>query len=427
MGSSSSRTFGSPISSRISCSRRRSPPLRSRTSVRPFSPPKPKRSQSIPAVSSRAVAEPRAALDLLDGLEHAQVAGDLGRVLGEEGELDRRALRRPTPRPAPASPATSRISVVLPEPLTPTSAKRSPGPSRQVASRRMRRSPVGERDVLGVDHLVAEPRGREAQQLGAVAHLGLVGDQRVRRLDPELRLRRARRRPAAQPRELLAEQLLAALLARRRLPLALGAREHVGRVAALVLVHVGVGDLPRVRADGVQEPAIVGDDQDRPAARREMPREPVDAFDVQVVRRLVEQQQLGVVEQRLAPARSGAARRRSRARSACPAPAGSARSRRRRAARRARCGRRRRPSTRGRPARRRARPGSSAVGSRSSPWPSIAMCSPPERVTAPASGSSIPAISRSSVDLPSPLRPTIPIRSPAEMPSVTSASTVRAA
>ena len=41
-------------------------------------------------------------------------------------------------------------------------------------------------------------------------------------------------------------------------------------------------------------------------------------------------------------------------------------------------------------------------------------------MTAPASGCSTPAISRSSVDLPSPLRPTTPMRSPAETPSVTS-------
>ena len=50
---------------------------------------------------------------------------------------------------------------------------------------------------------------------------------------------------------------------------------------------------------------------------------------------------------------------------------------------------------------------------------------PPARVTAPASGSSRPAISRSSVDLPSPLRPTTPMRSPAATPSVTSSSTER--
>ena len=49
------------------------------------------------------------------------------------------------------------------------------------------------------------------------------------------------------------------------------------------------------------------------------------------------------------------------------------------------------------------------------------------RMSAPASGSSRPAMSRSSVDLPSPLRPTTPMRSPAATPSVTSCRTVRAA
>ncbi len=43
----------------------------------------------------------------------------------------------------------------------------------------------------------------------------------------------------------------------------------------------------------------MGDDEDRAAARREVVREPVDALDVEVVGRLVQQQQLGVAEQRL--------------------------------------------------------------------------------------------------------------------------------
>ena len=47
------------------------------------------------------------------------------------------------------------------------------------------------------------------------------------------------------------------------------------------------------------------------------------------------------------------------------------------------------------------------------------------RRRAPASGSSTPAISRRSVDFPSPLRPTTPTRSPADTPSVRSRSTER--
>ena len=152
----------------------------------------------------------------------------------------------------------------------------------------------------------------------------------------------------------------------------------------------------------------MGDDEHRAAARGEVAREPVDALDVEVVRRLVEQQQLGVAEQRLGqrdPAPLAAA---TAARSACPARSGSAPSPRRRAARRARSGtsRRRAHSWSARPptsSSRIVRAGSQVValaeqrqraGRRS-------------RVTAPASGSSMPAISRSSVDLPSPLRPTI--------------------
>ena len=136
-----------------------------------------------------------------------------------------------------SSPASSRSSVVLPEPLTPTSADAVAGaePPRDAAQQRLV-AEARRRDVDGVEDLVAEARRREAQQLRAVAHLGLVGDQRVRRVDAELRLGRARGRAAAQPGELLAQELLAAVLARGGLAVALGAGEHVRRVATLVLV-----------------------------------------------------------------------------------------------------------------------------------------------------------------------------------------------
>ncbi len=126
----------------------------------------------------------------------------------------------------------------------------------------------GQRDADGVEHLVAQARRREAQQLGAVAHLGLVGDQRVGGVDAELRLRGAGRRAAAQPGELLAQQLAAAVVARGGLAVALGAGQDVGRVAALVLVDGLVGDLPRRGADRVEKPAIVGDHEHRAAPRR---------------------------------------------------------------------------------------------------------------------------------------------------------------
>ena len=390
VGSSSSSTFGSPISRRMSCRRRRSPPERSRTSVRAFVAAEAEAVAQHPGGDLLAVAEHRAAADLLQRLEHPQVARDLGGVLREVGDAHGRAAvdrRRPS---GSTSPASSLTSVVLPDPLTPTRPRRSPGPRRHVTCSSTRLSPKRDAHVDGVEHLVAQPRGGEAQQLGAVAELGLVGDQLVRGGDAELRLRRARRRPAAQPRELLADQLLAAVLAGRGLAVALGAGEHVGRVAALVLVDLGVGDLPRRGAHGVQEPAVVGDDEHRPAARREVAREPVDALDVEVVGGLVEQQQLGGVEQQPGERDAPPLAARQRRDLGVDPLRRSGSARRRRAGRRARCETRRRPPTRGR----RASPTSASrtvrSPSRSSPWPSSARSSVPTRVIAPASGCSRP-------------------------------------
>ena len=188
-------------------------------------------------------------------------------------------------------------------------------------------------------------------------------------------LRRARRRPAAQPRQLLAQQLPAARVARGRLAVALGAREHVGRVAALVLVD---GRRRRPPTSAVQTASrnqrswVTTSIEPRRAARWRG--EPVDALDVEVVGRLVEQQQLGAVEQQLgqrdAPPLAAGQRRRSacrgrRGKRRSSTPPSSPSSTRAEASRR-------RP-TRGRRGRRRA-PARivSRRASRSSPWPSSA-------------------------------------------------------
>ena len=51
-------------------------------------------------------------------------------------------------------------------------------------------------------------------------------------------------------------------------------------------------------ADGLQEPAVVGDQHDRGVQRHEVLLEPLERRDVQVVGRLVEQQQVGLAGQR---------------------------------------------------------------------------------------------------------------------------------
>lgn len=65
-----------------------------------------------------------------------------------------------------------------------------------------------------------------------------------------------------------------------------------------------------------------------------------------------------------------------------------------------------------------------ALSSRLSRCPRMPMVSPPRRVTRPESGVMMPARSLRSVDLPSPLRPTMPIRSPSATPWVTSVKIV---
>ena len=115
----------------------------------------------------------------------------------------------------------------------------------------------------------------------------------IRNLGLEVRAGGPRRSQASS----LRTSWLASVFARRPLAVALGTGEHVGRVAALVLVDRSGGDLPGLGADGVEEPAVVGDDEHRAVARGEVAREPGDRLDVEVVGRLVEQQQVRMVEQ----------------------------------------------------------------------------------------------------------------------------------
>ena len=140
------------------------------------------------------------------------------------------------------------------------------------------------------------PRRVVANRTSSTSSRGrrLVGDEGVGGVDAELGLAGARRRPAAQPGELLAQQVVAALGGHLRHPLALGLGEHVCRVAALEGVDRPVHDLPRVGGDGVEEPPVVGDGDDgvvgAGAVTHEVVGQPGDPLDVEVVGRLVEQQ-----------------------------------------------------------------------------------------------------------------------------------------
>ena len=392
--------------------------------MRAFSPRKPKRSHEQRRGDLLAVAERRAAAHLLQRLEHAQLPGELGRVLREMREPHRRAALDLARRSARARRRAACSSVVLPEPLTPTSATRSPGPRRQVTSCSTSRAPSGSETSTASSTLL--PR-REVAKRSSSTRSRAGGSSAISALAASIRnfgLRRARRRAAAQPRELLAQQLSAAVLARGRLAVALGAGEHVGRVAALVLVDAAVGDLPRLRCRPRRGTSGRGSRRAATRAARRGGGEPVDAFDVEVVGRLVEQQQLGVVEQqpreRDAPPLAAGERPigvvdPGGKRSSSTPPSS--------------------PSSTPRNAR---SPGPLVLGAladehladRRAVGEVVALAEqrdpqPAQRASAARRRRLEPAISRSSVDLPSPLPPTTPMRSPAETPSVMSSRTVR--
>ena len=84
---------------------------------------------------------------------------------------------------------------------------------------------------------------------------------------------------------------------------ALGAGQHVGGVAAVERVHDAVVDFPGLGADFVEEPAVVGDHEEGalvgPPAGLQVPGQPGDAFDVEVVGGLVEHDDVVVLDQEL--------------------------------------------------------------------------------------------------------------------------------
>jgi hypothetical protein len=155
--------------------------------------------------------------------------------------------------------------------------------------------------VQHVDHVLAEPRGRQPGELHPVPHRRDVLDQLVGRVDPELRLGRARRRAAAQPGQLLAHQVLPPCLGGSGLPVPLDALQDVRGVAALEGLDDLVVHLPGRGADLVEEPAVVRDDQ-QPAggaapAASQVPGQPGDALDVEVVGRLVQREDVPLPHQ----------------------------------------------------------------------------------------------------------------------------------
>ncbi len=210
VGSSSSSTLGSVSSSRSSWKRRRSPPDRSPTRAVSRSPVKPNRSSIAVAVISPSAVRVTRRID-------STVSST--RASGSRSSTCWVRCCRATVRPCRTCPADGASSPVeqrqhrrLAGPVDPHDPDPVPRPEPPGGVGEQDPVAADQVDVLDVDHVLAEPLGREPLQLEPVPRRRHVLDQRVRCLDPELRLRGPGRRPAAQPGQLLADQVLPARL-----------------------------------------------------------------------------------------------------------------------------------------------------------------------------------------------------------------------
>ena len=159
-------------------------------------------------------------------------------------------------------------------------------------------SPKPLRRCSACDDDVAEPRpGRDVDLDLVELDVALLGDERLEVLQARLLLRLAALRVLAHPVELGGDRLLARLLG----ALLLGEPGLLllqpARVVALVRDPAGAVELEDPARDVVEEVAIVGDGDDGALVLREVLLEPRDRLGVEVVRRLVEEQQVGRREQ----------------------------------------------------------------------------------------------------------------------------------
>ena len=199
------------------------------------------------------------------------------------------------------SPETSPSSVDLPAPLTPRMPVRSPGAMRHSTSCSTSVSPY-ETDASSrsTTSLPSRETARDCSATlsrisGTSAMSAFAASMRNFGFDVR----------AGGPRRSHASSLRARFCRRasmtRRLPVALDPLQDVRGVAAVEGLDHPVVHLPRLGADLVEEPPVVRHDEQgagrgRPAALQVLG-EPCDRLDVEVVRRLVEEQHVVVARQ----------------------------------------------------------------------------------------------------------------------------------
>ena len=176
-----------------------------------------------------------------------------------------------------------------------------PGGRRKLTFSKITRSPYDLPRFDGLDDQIAQPRaGRDLDFEFVRRSSNLLGDHLFVGVDAGLALRLPGLGRHADPLKLAGERLLAGRLLLlfdfeplRFLLQPRGVVAFARNAAAVVEFENPAGDV-------VEEVAIVGHGDDRAVVVGQMPFEPGDALGVEMVRRFVEQQQVGLLEQQLA-------------------------------------------------------------------------------------------------------------------------------
>ena len=217
-----------------------------------------------------------------------------------------------------------RISVVLPAPLGPITPTMPPRGSLNDRSSISTRSPYALRSSVGLDHDVAEPGSGRHVDLNLVElDVAILREQRLVGVEAGLGLVAPSAGVHPHPLELLVDRALARRVLARLLLEPGALLLQPARVVALVGDAAATVELEDPAGDVVQEIAVVGDRDDRPRVVEQVALEPRDRFGVEMVRRLVEQQQVRLAQQQ--PAERDAAPLAAGERASRPhRPAGSA-------------------------------------------------------------------------------------------------------
>ena len=157
------------------------------------------------------------------------------------------------------------------------------------------------RHIDQVNHLLAQAGCGHLLQFQRIAHRRHVGDELTRGLHMEFLLGGTGAGTAGKPGKFLTSQIATFRFTHVGLAIAFHALQHVCGIAAFKRLDFAVMHLPHGFAHFVEEPTVMGDEQQRAGSGRptvlQMFRQPVNGHHIQMVCRLVECENIPILEQ----------------------------------------------------------------------------------------------------------------------------------